>query len=87
MTRRAAPKADAPTPGPPLAIQEIPVTTHFNKIFYAILGLTVLCLLISGVIAWSGSDTVASRDVVKTSLAMAQIGLGAIAGLFGGKAA
>jgi hypothetical protein len=48
--------------------------------------LTVLCLVISGVLAVAGPDTDAAKEVISSCLTMAKIGFGAIVGLIGGRA-
>ena len=72
-------------PGPPI-VREIPVTPHFNQVFYTTAGLTASCLIISLVLALQGRETQTSREVISGCLTMANIGFGAIVGLIGGKA-
>ncbi len=85
MARTPAPKGNTQPPGPPI-VREIPVSLHFNKVFFTTAGLTVLCLAISLLLATVGKDNAATREVVSGCLTMAKLGFGAIIGLIGGKA-
>jgi hypothetical protein len=62
------------------------VGPHFKLIFIAVLALTLISLLVMCVVAVSGSDTDASKNVLDATSTTFKMGFGAIIGLIGGKA-
>lgn len=85
MARTPAPKNDPNLPAT-RPTGEVRLPPHFRTVFFSIVGLTVLCLAIGGVLAVCGPNTAATREVVSGCMTMAKIGFGAIVGLIGGKA-
>lgn len=62
------------------------VGPHFKLILLAVLVLTLISLLVMCVVAATGSDSEASKNVLDTTSTTFKMGFGAIIGLVGGKA-
>jgi hypothetical protein len=63
------------------------ITPHFALVFLSALGLTLLCGAAMVVLSIFGEETEAMKSAVGTCSDMFKMGVGAVLGLIGGKAA
>ena len=63
------------------------ITPHFALIFLSALGITLLSGLGMVLLSWFGPDTDSIKSTIGTCSDMFKMGVGAVLGLIGGKAA